>query len=124
MLTDLREATEEAETDALAAEQDRIEADAAIKAAEAEAAGLRHALDQARAEAIAGAQAADEEIARLRLAVEQVEAAARAPAEPVDRPTMVASRIDEVQLRRLQEAEQARKALGRMARLRAAWRGE
>jgi hypothetical protein len=36
----------------------------------------------------------------------------------------VASRVDEVQLRRLQEAEQARKSLGLLARLRAAWRGE
>jgi hypothetical protein len=42
---------------------------------------------------------------------------------PDDRPA-VASRIDEVQLRRLQEADQARKALRRLARLRLAWRGE
>ncbi|MGD0105487.1 MAG: hypothetical protein ABSC06_15815 [Rhodopila sp.] len=41
-----------------------------------------------------------------------------------DRPAIVASRIDEVQLRRLQEAEQARKSLGRLARLWAAWRGD
>jgi hypothetical protein len=43
--------------------------------------------------------------------------------EPTDRPTMVASKIDEVQFRRLQEAEQARKSLGLVARLRNEWRG-
>jgi hypothetical protein len=56
--------------------------------------------------------------------LEQAKAATRIPVEPVEtRPLAVASRIDEVQLRRLQEAEQARKARGRLARLRAAWRG-
>jgi hypothetical protein len=37
---------------------------------------------------------------------------------------MVASKIDQALFRRLQEAEQARKSLGRLARLRTAWRGE
>jgi hypothetical protein len=98
-----------AETEVLAAEQDRLDTEAAVKAAEVEALELRQALEQARAEAEALRQAE---------ATRSTEVAKEA-----DRPTMVASRIDEVQLRRLQEAEQGRKALGRLARLRAAWRG-
>jgi hypothetical protein len=39
-----------------------------------------------------------------------------------DRPAMVASRIDGVQFRRLQEAERARKSLGLLLQLKAAWR--
>jgi hypothetical protein len=119
LLTDLRDATEEAETEALAAQQDRVETEAVIKAAETEAAKLRQALDQAR-------QTADAETAALREAVEQATQATRAAeaARDADRPTMVASKIDEVQFRRLQEAELARKTLGRLARLRVAWRGE
>jgi chromosome segregation ATPase len=155
LLTDLRAATQEAETEALAAEQARTDAAAATEAAEVEVAELRHALEQARAEVERRVEAAEQarrtaaeeveqaireagaEIAQIRQAAEQARAeaqeavraaeAARAAAqtqEPTDRPSMVASRIDEVQLRRLQEAEQARKSRGRWARLKAAWRGE
>jgi hypothetical protein len=128
-----------AETEPRAADQARADAAAA---AEAETVRLREALAQARAEAAEATQAAAEaEATRLRQtaelatvkaelqetealrAVEIARAATRA-AEAADRPTMVASKIDEVQLRRLQAAEQARKSLGRLARLRAAWRGE
>lgn len=87
------------------AKQARDDARSAAQAAEAEVTKLRQVADQARAEA---AEA-------LREAARVAEA---------DRPSMVASKIDEVQFRRLQEAEQARKSLGRLARLRAAWRGE
>jgi hypothetical protein len=101
-----------------AIEEAAIEAEQAAQAAEAEIAQLRQAAEQARAEAQEAVQAAE----TLRQA-EAARAAVQAP-EPADRPAMVASRIDELQLRRLQEAEQARKALGRLARLKAAWRGE
>jgi membrane protein involved in colicin uptake len=114
MLADLREATEEAEIEAEASRQDRVESEAAIKAAEDEAAELRRRLQA--------------EGAGLRKTLEQLrEAEATRVAEAAraaDRPTMVASRIDEVRLRRLQEAEQVRKSLGRLARLKAAWRGK
>jgi hypothetical protein len=110
-------ASEEAEIEALASQQDRVESEAAIKAAETDAAELRQALDQARAEMEQAK--AETEVLRQAEATRVAEAAREA-----DRPTMVASRIDEVQLRRLQEAEQSRKALGRLARLRAAWRRE
>jgi hypothetical protein len=75
---------------------------------------LQVALDQARTdaqEAVQIAEALRQEVAR----------ATEAHKETVERPAMVASKIDEVQFRRLQEAEQARKSLGRLARLRAAW---
>jgi hypothetical protein len=58
-----------------------------------------------------------------RAAADMARGAAPAATE-ADRPGMVAARIDEVQLRRLQEAEQVRKSLGLLARLRLAWRGE
>jgi chromosome segregation ATPase len=94
------------------AEAKAMEAERATQAAEAEAAQLRQAAEQAVREAEA-----------LRAEVTRVTAQAAAE-EATDRPAMVASRIDEVQLRRLQEAEQARKSLGRLTRLRLAWRGE
>jgi hypothetical protein len=96
-----------------------LTAERAATAAETEAAELRQALDQAR-------QTADAEAAALREALEQATQATRAAeaARDADRPSMVASKIDEVQFRRIQEAELARKTLGRLARLRAAWRGE
>jgi chromosome segregation ATPase len=101
-------------------------------------AALARALDaQTKAEAKAiEAEAAAAEAAQLRQAMEQavretealraaeVARAAAQAMEPTDRPAMVASKIDEVQFRRLQEAEQARKSLGLVARLKAAWRGE
>jgi hypothetical protein len=95
----------------------------------AEAVQLRQAADQARAEAeqaIQAASAAVAEAEQLRQTMEQVkvETEVTHAAAPVDRSAMVASRIDEVQFRRLQEAEQARKSLGLMARLKAAWWGE
>lgn len=98
--------------------QAKAEAQQATKAAEAEIAQLRQAAEQARAEAKEALQAAE--------ALRQAEATRAAPPaeKPADRPAMVASKIDEMQLRRLQEAERARKALGRLARLRLAWRGE
>jgi hypothetical protein len=99
---------------AAAAAARHAEAERAAQAAEAEAARLREAADLATARA----EQAIQEAKALR------EAEVARAAEAVERPTMVASRIDEVQLRRLQEAEQARKSLGRLARLKAAWRGE
>jgi hypothetical protein len=91
------------------ARQEATEQPIGVERARAEA--LQVALDQVRAEAEALRQA---EVAR----------ATEAAREPAERSAMVASRIDEVQFRRLQEREQTRKALGRLARLRAAWRGE
>jgi hypothetical protein len=93
------------------AEAKATEAERAVQAAEAEAAQLRQAMEQAIQEAEA-----------LR-AAEVARATAQA-AEPINRSATVASKIDEVQFRRLQEAEQARKSLPLLARLRAAWRGE
>jgi hypothetical protein len=116
-LADAQEARRTAAEEAAHLRWGKAEAEQVIEAAEAEIAQLRHAAEQARAEAQEAVQAAE----TLRAAE-----AARAP-EPADRPSMVASRIDEVQLRqlrRLQEADQVRKALGRLARLKAAWRGE
>ena len=117
-----------------AAERSRAEADREARTrAEAEAVALRAQLDQARAEAQQATQAAEAEAARLRRATElavqeakalwEAEAARAAREEAADRPT-VASRIDEVQLRRLHEAERARKSRSRLQRLRAAWRAE
>jgi hypothetical protein len=115
-----------------AAERSRAEADREARTrAEAEAVALRAQLDQARAETQQAALAA--EAARLRratdLAVQEAKAlwkaeAARAAREEAANRPMVASRIDEVQLRRLQEAEQARRSRSRLQRLRAAWRAE
>jgi hypothetical protein len=116
-----------------AAERSRAEADREARTrAEAEAVALRVELDQARAEAQRATQAAEAEAARLRQATESAvqdakalwEAeAARAVREAENRST-VASRIDEVQLRRLQEAERARRSRSRLQRLRAAWSAE
>jgi hypothetical protein len=116
-----------------AAERSRAEADREARTrAEAEAVALRVQLDQARAEAQRATQAAEAEAARLRQATESAvqdakalwEAeAARAVREAENRST-VASRIDEVQLRRLQEAERARRSRSRLQRLRAAWWAE
>jgi hypothetical protein len=49
---------------------------------------------------------------------------AEAEKEAADRASAVTSRIDEVQFRRLQEADRARKALGLWERLKLAWRGD
>jgi hypothetical protein len=116
-----------------AVERSRAEADReALTRAEAEAVALRVQLDQARAEAQRATQAAEAEAARLRqateLAVQEAKVlweaeAARAVREAENRST-VASRIDEVQLRRLQEAERARRSRSRLQRLRAAWWAE
>ena len=116
-----------------AAERSRAEADREARTrAEAEAVALRVQLDQARAEAQRATQAAEAEAARLRqateLAVQEAKAlweaeAARAVRDAENRST-VASRIDEVQLRRLQEAERARRSRSRLQRLRAAWSAE
>jgi hypothetical protein len=110
----LDEAKTQVETERLRADQARAEAEKAAQAA----ARLKEAAELATSQAERAVQKAkalrEAEIAR----------AAAALMEPAERPTMVASRIDEVQLRRLQEAEQARKSLGRLARLRLAWRGE
>jgi hypothetical protein len=116
-----------------AAERSRAEADREARTlAEAEAVALRVQLDQARAEAQRATQAAEAEAARFRqvteLAVQEAKAlweaeAARAVREAENRST-VASRIDEVQLRRLQEAERARRSHSRLQRLRAAWWAE
>jgi hypothetical protein len=101
--------------------------------AEAEVEALRAQLDQVQAEAQQATQAAEAEAARLQQATElavqeakamwEAEAAHAAREEAVNRPT-VASRIDEVQLRRLQEAERARRSRSRLQRLRAAWWAE
>jgi hypothetical protein len=117
-----------------AAERFRAEAEKEARTqAEAEAEALRAQLDQARAEAQQATQAAEAEEARLRQATElavqeakelwEAEAARAAREEAANRPT-VASRIDEVQLRRLQEAERARRSRSRLQRLRAAWWAE
>jgi hypothetical protein len=117
-----------------AAERYRAEADREARTrAEAEAVALRVQLDQARAEAQQATQAAEAEAARLRRATElavqeakalwETEAARAAREEVANRPT-VASRIDEVQLRRLHEAEQARRSRSRLQRLKAAWWAE
>ena len=101
---------------------------------EAEVTQLRQSLGRALADVQEARRSAAEAV-RLRQVTEQAvqEAEALRPAEvarvaaqvaDADRPAMVASKIDEVQFRRLQEAEQARKSLGLLARLRAAWRGE
>jgi hypothetical protein len=87
---------------------------AAKVAAEAKAAEAQAAAEAKTAELQQTVDALQEEAARV----------ATQAKEAADRPAMVASKIDEVQFRRLQEAEQARKSLGRLARLRAAWRGE
>ena len=100
-----------------AADQARADAEEAAAAAETEAAKLRRDLEEALA-------AAAEARARVTEALREAEVARTAAQSQTERPNMVASRIDEVQLRRLQEAEQARKSLGRIARLRLAWRGE
>jgi hypothetical protein len=113
------------------AERFRAEAEKEARTqAEAEVEALRAQLDQARAEA---KQATQAEAARLRQATElavqeskalwEAEAARAAREEAANRPT-VASRIDEVQLRRLQEAERARRSRSRLQRLRAAWSAE
>jgi hypothetical protein len=110
--TQLRQTVDQARVEAIQHDRGpRAEAEQATKAAEAEAVRLRQVAEQAVQEAEALRQA---EVARV----------ATQAADTADRPTMVASRIDEVQLRRLQEAEQARKSLGRLARLRLAWRGK
>jgi chromosome segregation ATPase len=117
-----------------AAERSRAEAEREARTrAEAEAEALRAQLDQARAEAQQATQAAEAEAARLRQATElavqeakelrEAEAARAAREETANRST-VASKIDEVQLRRLQEAEQARRSRSRLQRLRAAWWAE
>jgi hypothetical protein len=116
-----------------AVERSRAEAEREARTrAEAEAGALRAQLDQARAEAQQATQAREAEAARLRqateLAVQEAKAeweaeAAHAAREAASRPA-VASRIDEVQLRRLQEAEQARRSRSRLQRLRAAWWAE
>jgi hypothetical protein len=117
-----------------AAERSRAEANRGARTrAEAEAEALRAQLDQARAEAQQATQAAEAEAAQLRQATElavqeakalwEAEAARAARKEAANRPTL-ASRIDEVQLRRLQEAEQARRSRSRLQRLRAAWWAE
>jgi hypothetical protein len=117
-----------------AAERSRAEADREpLTRAEAEAVALRAQLDQARAEAQQATQAAEAEAARLQRATElavqeakalwEAEATRAAREEAANRPA-VASRIDEVQLRRLQEAEQARRSRSRLGRLRAAWWAE
>jgi hypothetical protein len=108
--TELRQAVDQSRAEATQDRQARTEAEQAAQAAEAEATRLRQVAEQAAQEAEALRQA---EVAR-----------AAAQATVADRPAMVASKIDEVQFRRLQEAEQARKSLGRLARLKAAWRGE
>jgi hypothetical protein len=48
-------------------------------------------------------------------AAEALRRAEAARVAEADRPSMMASKIDEVQFRRLQEAEQARKSRGRLA---------
>jgi hypothetical protein len=90
------------------AEAQASEAEQATQAVEAEAAKLRQAAEQAIRE------------------TEALRAVGRAASQAVDvdRLAIVASRIDEVQFRRLQEAERARKSLGLLARLKAAWHGE
>jgi DNA repair exonuclease SbcCD ATPase subunit len=110
-LTQLRQATKTTE---------RIlrEAESALVAERAAKAKAEAAVDQARADA----QQATQEVEALRQA--EVARVAAQAMEPAERPAMVASKIDEVQFRRLQEAEQARKALGLVARLRAALRGD
>jgi hypothetical protein len=120
--------------DALA-RADHVEVRSEVERERAEAAGIQiELLKRLLREAETGLTAA--EAAQLRQAMEQavreaealraaeVARAAAQAMEPTDRPAMVASKIDEVQFRRLQEAEQARKSLGLVVRLRAAWRGE
>jgi hypothetical protein len=101
-----------------------------------EAVQLPDAVEQARADAEEVRRTATSEAIQLRqaaeLAAREVEELRRAEAARVrsqaadmtDRLAMVASKIDEVQFRRLQEAEQALKSLRKLARLRAAWRGQ
>jgi chromosome segregation ATPase len=86
-------------------------------AAAAEVVQLRQAVERGRAEAMQAAQEAE----ALRAEIAHAAAQAR---EGDERPAMVASKVDEVQFRRLQEVEQARRSLGRWQRLKRAWRGE
>ena len=95
---------------------------------------LRTAVEKALADAQEARLKADAEVSQFQHAAERTAReiedlraeAARVPAQALDadRPIMVASKIDEVQLRRLQEAPSGPEVPRRLARLRAAWRGE
>jgi chromosome segregation ATPase len=98
-------------------DRERGRADQAEARATASALELREAAETAEAKAGELQQTID--ALRRKSAHDAAEAK-----DAADRPAMVASKIDEVQFRRLQEADQARKSLGRLARIRAAWRGE
>jgi hypothetical protein len=79
---------------------------------------------EARANAAEGrAEAAELTVEALRRA-EVARVADQAIREEAERPKIVAGKLAEAQLRSLQKANEARRALSRWARLRAAWRGE
>lgn len=79
---------------------------------------------EARANAAEGrAEAAELTVEALRRA-EVARVADQAIREEAERPKIVAAKLAEAQLRSLQKANEARRALSRWARLRAAWRGE
>jgi hypothetical protein len=83
-------------------------------------------VDQAEARANAAearAEAAELTVEALRRA-EVARVADQAIREEAERPKIVAAKLAEAQLRSLQKANDARRALSRWARLRAAWRGE
>lgn len=109
-LTGERAAREAAEAEAARVREDAGKA----RTAEAEAARLRQEAEQARAEAAEAVRTAE----TLRAAEK-----GRTTEAAAERALQVASRIDEAQFRRLQEADEARRGLSLWGRLRTAWRG-
>lgn len=113
-LTTERAAREAAEAEAVRVREDAEKVREAARTAQAEAAQLRKEAEQARAEAAEAIKTA--ETLRAADKGQTTEAAA-------ERALQVASRIDEAQFRRLQEADEARRGLSLWGRLRTAWRG-
>jgi hypothetical protein len=112
----LHEQVEAAEQRAAQAETRALKAEQARAAAEAAAATER----ERAAVLIAQAKAALAAERKARLAAE---AAAQNVAQ-VDRAVQIAIQAEAAQLRQLRQAEAARRALSRLGRLRAAWRGD
>jgi hypothetical protein len=79
---------------------------------------------EARANAAEGRAAAAELTVEALRRAEVARVADQAIREEAERPKIVAAKLAEAQLRSLQKANEARRALSRWARLRAAWRGE
>lgn len=112
-LTTERAAREAAEAEAVRIREDAEKVREAARTAEAEAAQLRKEAEQARAEAAEAVRTAE----TLRAEKGRTTEAA------AERALQVASRIDEAQFRRLQEADEARRGLSLWGQLRTAWRG-